>query len=42
MLKNVQEAKFNKTLIPISHVVLNPAQQKLLAFDDFFTHILMH
>lgn len=42
MLKNVQDAKFNKTLIPISQVVLDPAQQKDLAFDAFFTHILMH
>jgi len=42
MLKNVQDAKFNKTLIPISRVVLEPAQQRNLAFDSFFTHILMH
>jgi hypothetical protein len=42
MLKNVQDAKFNKTLIPISRVVLDPAQQRNLAFDAFFTHILMH
>jgi len=42
MLKNVQDAKFNKTLIPISRVVLAPAQQRLLAFDAFFTHILTH
>jgi hypothetical protein len=42
MLKNVQDAKFNKTLIPISRVVLDPAQQKALAFEAFFTHILMH
>jgi peptidase M49-like protein len=42
MLKNVQDAKFNKTLIPISRVVLAPAQQKLLSFDSFFTHILTH
>src|SRR6266478_2775216 len=42
MLKNVQDAKFNKILIPISRVVLEPAQQKDLAFDAFFTHILMH
>src|SRR5919205_781121 len=27
MLKNVQDAKFNKTLIPISRVVLTPADQ---------------
>jgi hypothetical protein len=42
MLKNVQDAKFAKTLIPISRVVLSPAQRQLLAFDSFFTHILMH
>lgn len=42
MLKNVQDAKFNKTLIPISRVVLSPAEQRNLAFDAFFTHILMH
>src|ERR1051326_8641632 len=42
MLKNVQDAKFNKTLIPISRVVLDPAQQRNLAFDAFFTHILTH
>src|SRR5262249_38687303 len=42
MLKNVQDAKFNKTLIPISRVVLGPADQRKLSFDAFFTHILMH
>lgn len=42
MLKNVQDAKFNKTLIPISKVVLDPAEQPALAFDAFFTHILCH
>jgi hypothetical protein len=42
MLKNVQDAKFKKTLIPISRVVLSPADQRSLAFDAFFTHILMH
>ncbi len=42
MLKNVQDAKFNKTLIPISRGVLAPAQQRNLAFNAFFTHILTH
>ena len=42
MLKNVQEAKFDKTLIPISKVVLDPAQLSELSFESFFTHILMH
>ena len=42
MLKNVQDAKFNKTLIPISKVVLDASDQSALAFDSFFTHILCH
>jgi Peptidase family M49 len=42
MLKNVQDAKFNQTLIPISRVVLVAADQRNIAFDAFFTHILMH
>jgi hypothetical protein len=42
MLKNVQEAKFEKTLIPISRVVLAPAERRTLSFDSFFTHILAH
>src|SRR3989441_13063647 len=42
MLKNVQDAKFNRVLIPISREVLAPAQQQAIAFDAFFTHILMH
>jgi hypothetical protein len=40
MLKNVQEAKFDKVLKPISRVALSDA--KNIAFDAFFTHILMH
>ena len=42
MLKNVQDAKFSKTLIPISRVVLNPTQRATLTFESFFTHILCH
>ena len=42
MLKNVQEAKFKKTLIPISRVVLAPAERSALSFESFFTHILAH
>jgi peptidase M49-like protein len=42
MLKNVQDAKFNKVLLPISRIVLEPAQQRNVSFDSFFTHILMH
>ncbi len=42
MLKNVQEAKFKKVLIPISKVVLPAKEQSKVDFDAFFTHILMH
>jgi hypothetical protein len=42
MLKNVQDAKFAKTLVPISRVVLSPADQQDLSFDAFFTHIVVH
>jgi hypothetical protein len=42
MLKNVQEAKFDATLKPITKLVLRPGDQKDLDFDSFFTHILAH
>ncbi|MGE0865185.1 MAG: hypothetical protein AB7P34_14915, partial [Vicinamibacterales bacterium] len=42
MLKNNQQAKFDKVLTPISKVALAPADQGNIAFDAFFTHILMH
>lgn len=42
MLKNVQEAKFAKTLQPIAQRVLPAADQKDLSFDSFFSHILAH
>ena len=42
MLKNVQDAKFAKTLLPISKIVLPAAEQGALSFDAFFTHIVVH
>jgi hypothetical protein len=42
MLKNVQEAKFKKVLLPIAQVALSPADRKRVSFDAFFTHILVH
>jgi hypothetical protein len=42
MLKNTQEAKFQRALVPISKVALAASEQPLLSFDAFFTHILMH
>lgn len=42
MLKNIQEAKFQKVLLPISRVALSKGDQKKVSFEAFFTHILMH
>jgi hypothetical protein len=42
MLKNVQQAKFDKVLLPIAKVALGAADRKHVAFEPFFTHILMH
>jgi hypothetical protein len=42
MLKNVQDAKFAKTLQPISKVVLPAGDRADLSFDAFFTHIVVH
>jgi len=42
LLKNFQEAKFEKVLLPISGVALTPEDRSLVAFEPFFTHILMH
>src|SRR5688572_7346938 len=42
MLKNNQEAKFRLVLQPIAKVALAPADRPHVAFDAFFTHILMH
>ena len=42
MLKNVQQAKFQQILIPISKRVLAADEQADVNFDAFFTHILTH
>jgi Peptidase family M49 len=42
MLKNVQQAKFDHVLVPISTVVLPAAEQSRVSFDAFFTHTVMH
>jgi hypothetical protein len=42
MLKNVQRAKFDKVLLPISRIALAPRDRSAVSFDAFFTHILMH
>ena len=42
MLKNVQDAKFNMVLLPISKIALPAADHSKITFPAFFTHILMH
>ena len=42
MLKNVQEAKFEKVLTPIAMVALPATERADVSFEAFFTHILMH
>jgi len=42
MLKNFQQAKFDKVLLPIADVAIAPADRALVAFEPFFTHVLMH
>ncbi len=42
MLKNVQEAKFQQVLTPISEEALSPVELRDVTFEAFFTHILMH
>jgi hypothetical protein len=42
LLKNFQQAKYDKVLLPIAAVALAPADRATVAFDPFFTHILMH
>jgi Peptidase family M49 len=42
LLKNFQQAKFDKVLMPIAEVALAPADRSLVAFEPFFNVILMH
>jgi hypothetical protein len=42
MLKNFNRAKFDKILIPIADVVLDPAQRGMIEFDVFFNNVLLH
>lgn len=42
MLKNIQQAKFEKVLRPIAAIALGEDQRGKIAFDPFFTHILAH
>lgn len=41
-LKNSMQAKFDKILIPIAKIVINPEQQKHILFDAFFENTMFH
>lgn len=42
MLKNVGQAKFNKSLVPISKIILAEDQQQFVNFNAYFNEILQH
>lgn len=42
MLKNVQNAKFQKVLVPIGGRAMAASERARLSFDAFFTHTVMH
>ena len=42
MLRNICRAKFDKCLVPIAKKVLAESDSPLVAFDAFFSHIMMH
>ncbi|KAF9102430.1 hypothetical protein BGX29_004616 [Mortierella sp. GBA35] len=42
IIKNVQEGKFQKVLLPIAEQVLDAEQVKKVEFEAFFQHVLMH
>jgi hypothetical protein len=42
MLKNVIEAKFNTTLLPIARKTMIPEDVEFVGFDSFFNHSLLH
>lgn len=41
-LKNSMQAKFDKIVVPISKLVINPEQQKHINFDAFFENVMFH
>ncbi len=42
LLKNVMEAKFRQSGLPVALRVLDPALTNLISFDAYFTHTLFH
>ncbi|HBS85875.1 MAG: Zn-dependent hydrolase [Bacteroidetes bacterium GWF2_38_335] len=41
-LKNAMKAKFDKILLPIANILIDPSQRKYVKFDAFFTNTMFH
>ncbi len=41
-LKNAMQAKFDKILVPISEVLIDPSQRQHITFDAFFANTMFH
>lgn len=41
-LKNAMQAKFDKILVPIADVLIDPAQRGNIKFDAFFSNVMFH
>lgn len=41
-LKNAMRAKFDKILLPISEILIDPAQRDEISFDAFFSNVMFH
>jgi len=41
-LKNAMQAKFDKILVPIADVLIDPAQRANIKFDAFFSNVMFH
>ena len=41
-LKNAMQAKFDKILVPIANVLIEPEQRKNIKFDAFFGNVMFH
>ena len=41
-LKNAMQAKFDKILLPIAKILIDPNQQQYVKFDAFFQNVMFH
>jgi len=41
-LKNAMQAKYDKILVPISNLIIDPSQRKHVTFDAFFSNTMFH